>query len=61
CCWWRARTCCPRPVNAGVVVLALGLLVWSFGRDVVWLWRTSRTAARPSVTGRTAARKLVAP
>ncbi|MFI1326832.1 MULTISPECIES: CDP-alcohol phosphatidyltransferase family protein [unclassified Streptomyces] len=51
----------PRPVNAGVVVLALGLLVWSFGRDVLWLWRTSRTAARPSVTGRTAARKLVAP
>ncbi|MEU0019367.1 CDP-alcohol phosphatidyltransferase family protein [Streptomyces rochei] len=51
----------PRPANAGVVVLALGLLVWSFGRDVVWLWRTSRTAARPSVTGRTAARKLVAP
>ncbi|MEU4306402.1 CDP-alcohol phosphatidyltransferase family protein [Streptomyces rochei] len=51
----------PRPVNAGVVVLALGLLVWSFGRDVVWLWGTSRTAARPSVTGRTAARKLVAP
>ncbi|WP_086877201.1 CDP-alcohol phosphatidyltransferase family protein, partial [Streptomyces rochei] len=39
----------PRPANAGVVVLALGLLVWSFGRDVVWLWRTSRTAARPSV------------
>ncbi|MFJ8651225.1 CDP-alcohol phosphatidyltransferase family protein [Streptomyces rochei] len=51
----------PRPANAGVVVLALGLLVWSFGRDVVWLWRTSRTATRPSVTGRTAARKLVAP
>jgi phosphatidylglycerophosphate synthase len=51
----------PRPATAGVVVLALGLLVWSFGRDVVWLWRTSRTAARPSVTGRTAARKLVAP
>ncbi|MGW5501119.1 CDP-alcohol phosphatidyltransferase family protein [Streptomyces rochei] len=51
----------PRPANAGVVVLALGLLVWSFGRDVVWLWRRSRTAARPSVTGRTAARKLVAP
>ncbi|MER7715566.1 CDP-alcohol phosphatidyltransferase family protein [Streptomyces flaveolus] len=29
----------PDPADAGVVGLALGLLVWSFGRDVVWLWR----------------------
>jgi phosphatidylglycerophosphate synthase len=50
----------PRPANTGVVVLALGLLVWSFGRDVVWLWRSSRTAAGPSASGRAAARELVA-
>ncbi|MET9988099.1 CDP-alcohol phosphatidyltransferase family protein [Streptomyces mutabilis] len=51
----------PRPANTGVVVLALGLLVWSFGRDVVWLWRSSRTAAEPSASGRAAAaRELVA-
>ncbi|MFF5157440.1 CDP-alcohol phosphatidyltransferase family protein [Streptomyces sp. NPDC000348] len=37
----------PHAVNVGVVVLALGLLVWSFGRDVVWLWRTSRPAPAP--------------
>lgn len=51
----------PRPANTGVVVLALGLLVWSFGRDVVWLWRSSRTAAGPPASGRAAAaRELVA-
>ncbi|MGY1579303.1 CDP-alcohol phosphatidyltransferase family protein [Streptomyces sp. MN13] len=33
----------PHVANAGVVALALGLLVWSFGRDVLWLWRTSRS------------------
>ncbi|WP_409468341.1 CDP-alcohol phosphatidyltransferase family protein [Streptomyces sp. HC307] len=32
----------PLLANAGVVAVALGLLVWSFGRDVLWLWRTSR-------------------
>jgi phosphatidylglycerophosphate synthase len=32
----------PRVGNLGVVLLALVLLVWSFGRDVLWLWRTSR-------------------
>ncbi|MFD5293809.1 CDP-alcohol phosphatidyltransferase family protein [Streptomyces mutabilis] len=50
----------PRPANTGVVVLALGLLVWSFGRDVVWLWRSSRTAAHPPASERAAARELVA-
>ncbi|MCZ9351538.1 CDP-alcohol phosphatidyltransferase family protein [Streptomyces mutabilis] len=50
----------PRPADTGVVVLALGLLVWSFGRDVVWLWRSSRTAAGPPASGRAAARELVA-
>jgi len=28
--------------SLGVVVLALGSLIWSFGRDVLWLRRTSR-------------------
>ncbi|MFF9489796.1 CDP-alcohol phosphatidyltransferase family protein [Streptomyces sp. NPDC014676] len=37
----------PHMVNVGVVVLALGLLVWSFGRDVLWLWRTSRVETAP--------------
>ncbi|GHF44388.1 CDP-alcohol phosphatidyltransferase family protein [Streptomyces griseosporeus] len=37
----------PRAVNAGVVLLALGLLVWSFGRDVRWLWLTGRTVEEP--------------
>jgi phosphatidylglycerophosphate synthase len=34
----------PRVGNLGVVLLALGLLVWSFGRDVLWLRRTARVA-----------------
>ncbi|MEU7400939.1 CDP-alcohol phosphatidyltransferase family protein [Streptomyces sp. NPDC044948] len=37
----------PRGANAGAVALALALLVWSFGRDVVWLWRRSRVVAAP--------------
>jgi phosphatidylglycerophosphate synthase len=32
----------PPPATAGVVLVALGALMWSFGRDVVWLWRRSR-------------------
>ncbi|WP_225839981.1 CDP-alcohol phosphatidyltransferase family protein [Streptomyces sp. NK08204] len=32
----------PHPAEVAVVMLALGSLVWSFGRDVLWLWRTSR-------------------
>jgi phosphatidylglycerophosphate synthase len=35
----------PYAANLGVVVVALGSLVWSFGRDVVWLWRRSRETA----------------
>ncbi|MFC8223999.1 CDP-alcohol phosphatidyltransferase family protein [Streptomyces sp. NPDC057362] len=38
----------PRLANAGVVAVALGLLVWSFGRDVRWLWRRSRVPAAPA-------------
>ncbi|MEU9242438.1 CDP-alcohol phosphatidyltransferase family protein [Streptomyces shenzhenensis] len=32
--------------DLGVVLLALGSLVWSFGRDVVWLWRNARHTVR---------------
>jgi hypothetical protein len=32
----------PRPVACGAVALALAALVWSFGRDVGWLWRQRR-------------------
>ncbi|MFH9674157.1 CDP-alcohol phosphatidyltransferase family protein [Streptomyces sp. NPDC017405] len=35
----------PYPAQLAVVLVALGSLVWSFGRDVRWLWRGSRTAA----------------
>ncbi|MFJ6539575.1 CDP-alcohol phosphatidyltransferase family protein [Streptomyces sp. NPDC091385] len=35
----------PYAVEFGVVLLALGSLVWSFGRDVVWLWRNARGEA----------------
>ncbi|MFG2119866.1 CDP-alcohol phosphatidyltransferase family protein [Streptomyces sp. NPDC048710] len=35
----------PQVANLAIVLLALGSLVWSFGRDVLWLWRNSRTAA----------------
>ncbi|WP_149551879.1 CDP-alcohol phosphatidyltransferase family protein [Streptomyces marokkonensis] len=48
----------PHAVNVAVVVLALGLLVWSFGRDVLWLWRTSRVETAPC--GHEVRRELVA-
>ncbi|MDT3723842.1 CDP-alcohol phosphatidyltransferase family protein [Streptomyces sp. DSM 41972] len=51
----------PHGVNVGVVALALALLVWSFGRDVLWLFRTHRaTQAAPVTVGRRARRELVA-
>jgi hypothetical protein len=40
----------PRPLAVAVVSTALALLVWSFGHDVVWLWRNARprrSAAAP--------------
>ncbi|MET8561802.1 CDP-alcohol phosphatidyltransferase family protein [Streptomyces flaveolus] len=37
----------PAATSLAVVLLALGSLVWSFGRDVLWLWRKSR-AVRPA-------------
>ncbi|MFG2966566.1 CDP-alcohol phosphatidyltransferase family protein [Streptomyces sp. NPDC048288] len=36
----------PYAANLGVVLLALGSLLWSFGRDVVWLWHNGRVAVR---------------
>ncbi|MFF4159211.1 CDP-alcohol phosphatidyltransferase family protein [Streptomyces sp. NPDC001678] len=36
----------PRPATTALVGLALAALVCSFGRDVVWLWRTRGTAHR---------------
>ncbi|MET8248906.1 CDP-alcohol phosphatidyltransferase family protein [Streptomyces sp. NPDC005202] len=38
----------PYVANLGVVLSALALLVWSFGRDVLWLWRTSRVQGAPA-------------
>ncbi|MEU6243914.1 CDP-alcohol phosphatidyltransferase family protein [Streptomyces sp. NPDC047024] len=35
----------PYGVEFGVMLLALGSLVWSFGRDVAWLWRNARHEA----------------
>ncbi|MGC0399038.1 phosphatidylglycerophosphate synthase [Streptomyces sp. SAI-126] len=32
----------PHSATFGVVAVALGTLVWSFGRDILWLWRTHR-------------------
>ncbi|MDQ0906349.1 phosphatidylglycerophosphate synthase [Streptomyces canus] len=32
----------PYSATFGVVAVALGTLVWSFGRDILWLWRTHR-------------------
>ncbi|MEU6322499.1 CDP-alcohol phosphatidyltransferase family protein [Streptomyces sp. NPDC047009] len=39
----------PYPVTAGIVAVALASLVWSFGRDVLWLWTVRvRAAATPA-------------
>lgn len=34
----------PDAYGAAAVLIALGLLTWSFGRDTWWLWRTRRIA-----------------
>ncbi|MFK4149818.1 CDP-alcohol phosphatidyltransferase family protein [Streptomyces sp. NPDC004065] len=44
----------PEPATFAVVLLALTLLVWSFGRDVAWLWRRSRMHVITSVPTDTA-------
>ncbi|MEU1621262.1 CDP-alcohol phosphatidyltransferase family protein [Streptomyces sp. NPDC005722] len=44
----------PAGASAGLTVLALGSLVWSFGRDVLWLWRhrpALRSTAGPAPAG----------
>jgi len=35
----------PHPLTAVLAAGALALLGWSFGRDVVWLWRRRRVPA----------------
>jgi phosphatidylglycerophosphate synthase len=37
----------PRPVAVALVVLALALLLESFGRDIAWLWRHHRMVEGP--------------
>ncbi|MEV6840569.1 CDP-alcohol phosphatidyltransferase family protein [Streptomyces sp. NPDC051133] len=41
----------PHGVNLAIALLALGSLVWSFGRDVRWLWRTSRITVEAATGG----------
>ncbi|ANP50662.1 phosphatidylglycerophosphate synthase [Streptomyces griseochromogenes] len=45
----------PHAANLAVVLLALGSLVWSFGRDVLWLWRNSRPSAAAATAAPAAA------
>ena len=40
----------PRPVATVLAGLALAFLVWSFGRDILWLWR-NQFRARPGGAG----------
>ncbi|MET7685355.1 CDP-alcohol phosphatidyltransferase family protein [Streptomyces sp. NPDC005423] len=49
----------PRAANTGVALLALALLVWSFGRDILWLRGTSRVVAQTTPV-REETRELVA-
>ncbi|MFD5265120.1 CDP-alcohol phosphatidyltransferase family protein [Streptomyces sp. NPDC058335] len=41
----------PHAGNLAVALLALTLLLWSFGRDVLWLWRESRAHRGRKNTG----------
>lgn len=36
----------PLPVTVALLAAALGSLVWSFGRDVLWLWQNTRHPER---------------
>ncbi|MFE9813027.1 CDP-alcohol phosphatidyltransferase family protein [Streptomyces sp. NPDC005548] len=50
----------PYGVTAAAVALALGSLVWSFGRDIVWLWRHgARPAVEPAARSERRPRDLV--
>ncbi|MHA5047052.1 CDP-alcohol phosphatidyltransferase family protein [Streptomyces sp. SD15] len=39
----------PHLANAATVFLALASLVWSFGRDIAWLWRTHAHETRAAI------------
>ncbi|MFF8403290.1 CDP-alcohol phosphatidyltransferase family protein [Streptomyces sp. NPDC015684] len=49
----------PSAVNLTVVLSALGSLLWSFGRDVLWLRRNSRTLAQDTVPAPAAPEPMV--
>lgn len=50
----------PYAGNFAVALLALASLLWSFGRDVLWLWRESRVGAARTAAARAAARPAAA-
>jgi phosphatidylglycerophosphate synthase len=39
------------PLAVALISTALALLVWSFGRDVAWLWRNARLPRRSGAAG----------
>src|ERR671911_185221 len=45
----------PQTTATGLVAVALGLLMWSFGHDVRWLWRRRRGAEYPVLTDQSGA------
>src|ERR671911_689996 len=45
----------PQTTATGLVAVALGLLMWSFGHDVRWLWRHRRGAEYPVLTDQSGA------
>jgi phosphatidylglycerophosphate synthase len=49
----------PYEMTMAAVLLALALLVWSFGRDIAWLWRQSLAAPVERVRADEPARELV--
>lgn len=50
----------PYGVTMAAVLLALASLVWSFGRDIVWLWRHgARPPVGPSVRNEDRPRELI--
>ncbi|MGW0705321.1 CDP-alcohol phosphatidyltransferase family protein [Streptomyces sp. NPDC002643] len=53
----------PYAAGFGVVAVALGSLVWSFGRDIVWLYRTrdGRTVPGAAVVAETGAMAVAGP
>jgi phosphatidylglycerophosphate synthase len=51
----------PPPSATGLVAVALGLLLWSFGHDVLWLWRRRGGAAHPVLIDRPEAQVALGP